>query len=155
MFLIFFQKNKYILILLIILALASFFRLYELETIPPGLYPAEAIGKIFYPENKGREGFFVNLIALSFSVFGISIWSLKIVSAIIGILTVLGLYLLTKELFNNTTIALLSSFFLATSFWHINFSRIGFRAILVPFILVFSFYFLFHGFRLACQSPEA
>ena len=37
--------------------------------------------------------------------------------------------------------------FLAVSFWHINFSRIGFRAILVPLILTFSFYLLFYGFR--------
>jgi len=42
---------------------------------------------------------------------------------------------------------LLSSFFLATSFWHVNFSRIGFRGILVPFVLVFAFYFLFRAFQ--------
>lgn len=152
--------NKKI-VILIILLIATFFRLWQLDIVPPGIYPDEAInaneaissaGKIFYPENNGREGFFINLIAMSFSIFGISIWSFKIVPAIIGILTVLGLYLLTKELFgylskNSTFIALLSSLFLAVSFWHINFSRIGFRAILVPFLLVFSFYFLFKGFR--------
>ncbi|MDP3995777.1 MAG: hypothetical protein Q8P74_00820, partial [bacterium] len=33
------------------------------------------------------------------------------------------------------------------SFWHINFSRIGFRAILTPLVLTFSFYFLFRGLR--------
>jgi hypothetical protein len=48
----------------------------------------------------------------------------------------LGLYFLTRELFGKETIALLASFFLATSFWHINFSRIGFRAIMAPFFLV-------------------
>ncbi len=158
----FLRKNKVLLFLLIILVIASFFRLWQLSSVPPGLYPDEAIngneaisnwGKLFYPENNGREGLFINLIALSFSIFGVSIFSLKIVPAIIGILTVLGLYLLTKELFsqyyenNSRSIALLASFFLATSFWHTNFSRIGFRAILLPFILVFSFYFLFRGFR--------
>ena len=172
----FFSKHKTILLLLLILAVASFFRLYGLETIPPGLYPDEAIngnqaisepGKIFYPENNGREGFFMGLISLSFGIFGISIWSLKIVPAIIGIFTVLGLYLLTRELFSlyaengsrrlaetrSRLIALFSSFFLATSFWHINFSRIEFRAILVPFVLVFSFYFLFRGFRTTLLRP--
>lgn len=158
-------KNKVIIFLIVILLISFFLRLWQLDSIPPGVYPDEAMnaneaisnpGKVFYPENNGREGFFINLIALSFSIFGISIWSLKIVPAIIGILTVLGLYLLTKELFSllikqsngQTIIALLSSFFLASSFWHINFSRIGFRAILLPFILVFGFYFLFKGFRL-------
>lgn len=147
-------------LLLIILGVAAFFRLWQLNTIPPGLYPDVAINgndaldsiktgdfKLFYAENNGREGLMMWLIAFSFSIFGASVWSIKIVAAIIGIATVLGLYLLTKELFNKN-VALLSSFFLAVSFWHNDFSRFGFRAILVPFVLVFSFYFLFKGFRL-------
>lgn len=157
-----FSKLAVIICLIVILGIAVFFRVWQLESIPPGLYPDEAINgnqaiseprKIFYPENNGREGLFINLIFLSFSIFSVSIWSIKIVAAIMGILTVLGIYLLTKELFVQCNearpryIALLSSFFLATSFWHMNFSRIGFRGILVPFILVFSFYFLFRGFR--------
>ncbi|MDI6602758.1 MAG: glycosyltransferase family 39 protein [Patescibacteria group bacterium] len=162
------QRNKTLIFLFIILAIAAFFRLWQLSSIPPGLYPDVAINgnealeslktgnfKIFYPENNGREGLMIWLIALSFSIFGVSIWSIKIVAAIIGILTVGGLFLLTKELFiketddkqQATSIALLSSFFLAVSFWHINFSRIGFRAILLPFVLVVSFYFLFKGFQ--------
>lgn len=162
--------KKYLFSLLVILVIAAFFRLWQLDLIPPGLYPDVAINgnealdslkegnfKVFYPENNGREGLMIWLIALSFAIFGVSIWSIKIVAAIIGILTVFGLYLLTKELFdsldskiyglNSEAIALLSSFFLAISFWHVNFSRIGFRAILLPFILVFGFYFLFRGFR--------
>ncbi len=202
------MRNKKLqigIILLIILAIASFFRLWQLDNIPPGLYPDVAINgndaldslktgnlnasyklfhnfKVFYPENNGREGLFMWLIALSFSVFGASIWSIKIVSATAGILTVLGLYLLTKQLFliensnlpkaspvrskslsataippeaertsNGASkveiVALLSSFFLALSFWHTNFSRIGFRAILLPFFLVFALYFLVRGYE--------
>ncbi|MBI2042601.1 MAG: glycosyltransferase family 39 protein [Candidatus Nealsonbacteria bacterium] len=155
------MKNKRtILLLLAIIAIAGFFRLWQLGTIPPGVYPDEAMnandaltspGKLFYPDNNGREGLFINLIALSFSVFGVSIWSLKIISAIAGILTVAGLYLLAKEMFwdkrEAEAIALLSSFFLAISFWHVNFSRISFRAILVPLVMTFAFYFLLKGFR--------
>ncbi len=155
-----------VIFLLIILIIAAFFRLWQLDSIPPGLYPDVAINgnealeslktgnfKVFYPENNGREGLWMWLLALSFSIFGPSIWAIKIVAAIVGILTVLGLFLLTKELFSSSSrvqalpVALLSSFFLAISFWHTNFSRIGFRAILVPFVLVFGFYFLFKGFR--------
>jgi 4-amino-4-deoxy-L-arabinose transferase-like glycosyltransferase len=151
-------KNKTFLLLLLVLAIASFFRLWQLNTIPPGLYPDVAINgndaldslktgdfKLFYPENNGREGIMMWLIAFSFSIFGASVWSIKIVAAFFGILTVLGTYLLAKELFNKN-IALLSSFFLAVSFWHVNFSRFGFRAILLPFVSVFGFYFLFKGF---------
>ena len=158
------MKKGELLFLVIILMIASFFRLWKLSIIPSGLYHDEAIngneaitlpGQVFYPENNGREGLYINLISLSFAIFGPSILAMKFVSATIGILTIPGLYLLTKELISQitdnkkqeTTIALLASFFLATSFWHTNFSRIAFRAILVPFILVFAFYFLFRGFR--------
>ena len=151
-------------VLLFILILSVFFRFWQIKNSPPGLYPDEAINgndaleslqdnnfKLFYPYNNGREGLFVWLISASFYLFGTSLWSLKLPSAIIGTLTVLGIYLFTKEIFiqkkSSTIIALLSSFFLAVSFWHVNFSRISFRAIIVPFSLVFSFYFLLKSFR--------
>lgn len=156
------NANKKILVsLAIILALAGFFRFWQLAQIPPGLYPDVAINgndalqalktnnlKIFYPENTGREGLFINLIALSFKFFGASVLAIKIVPAIIGFLTVLGLYLFTKSLFGwlgqnkSELIALLSSFFITIGFWHVNFSRLGFRAIMIPFCLVWAFYFL-------------
>ncbi|MBL7156518.1 MAG: glycosyltransferase family 39 protein [Candidatus Pacebacteria bacterium] len=153
--------KKEIICLVLIILLASFFRLWKLDSIPPGIYPDEAINanqalsepaKIFYPENNGREGLYINLVSLSFKIFNPSIWSFKIISVSAGILTILGIYLLTKELFqyaenSSRHIALFSSLFLATSFWHINFSRIAFRAILVPLLSCFGFYFLFKGFR--------
>ncbi len=58
------KKGKIILILSAVLIIASFFRLYNLKSVPPGLYPDEAMNgsnaleaietgeyKIFYPEN--------------------------------------------------------------------------------------------------------
>jgi len=156
------MSKKIMTCLLIILIIAGFFRLSKLTSIPPGLYPDEAMNgnnaltalktgefKIFYPENNGREGLFINIQAL-FLKFFLNFyphpepWMLRIVSAIIGILTVLGLYLLAKQLFNEK-IGLLSSFFLAVGFWHVNFSRVGFRAIMVPFCLVWFCYFLLRG----------
>jgi 4-amino-4-deoxy-L-arabinose transferase-like glycosyltransferase len=155
-----FCKRYSVFFIFIILVLAVFFRLYQLTTIPPGLYPDEAMNgnnaleaisaqggpssgwKIFYPENYGREGLFINLQAQSIKIFGNEPWALRIVSVLFGVLTVLGLYLLTKELFKKESVALFASFFLAVSFWHINFSRIGFRAIMAPFFLVWSLYFL-------------
>jgi len=144
--------NKYLLIIIVIIA--AFLRLYNITDLPPGLYPDEAMNgnnalealstgdfKVFYPENNGREGLFINIQALSIALFGNFPWALRIVSAIFGILTVLGIYFLVKEIFNKN-IALLSAFLLATSFWHINFSRIGFRAIMAPFFLTWGIYFL-------------
>ena len=138
-------------ILLLILTIAVFFRFYQLNSIPSGLWPDEAANgvdalkaldssdfRIFYPANNGREGLFINLQAISISLFGATPFALRLVSAIIGTLTVLGLYLLAKQLFNRR-IASVAAFFLAVSFWHVNFSRIGFRAIMLPFIMVFAF----------------
>ena len=151
-----FYKKKYLILLIVLIAI--FFRFWQLNNVPPGLYPDIATNgtdaiyanetgnwKIFYPANNGREGFFINLIALSFKIFGAGIWQLRLVGSIIGVLTVYGVYLLVKELFNENS-ALFASLFMATGFWAVNLSRIGFRAIMVPFILVFSFYFLLRKF---------
>lgn len=161
-------RNKYFFLFLIIIV-ASFFRLYNLSETPPGLYPDEAMNgnnaleanatdnyKVFYAENNGREGLFINIQAGFLKFLPNTPETLRLPSAIFGVLTVFGLYLLVKELFINKnrrekeTIALLSSFFLAISFWHINFSRIGFRAIMAPFFAVFALYF----FLKAIQFPE-
>ena len=170
--------------LILILVIATFFRLWQIQTIPPGLYPDEAMNgnnalealdtgdfKVFYSENNGREGLFINIQAIFLWLFGNKPWVLRLPSVIFGLFTVLGLFLLTRELFKispqtqisnltsqnhnlklktflnlqlakNEKTALLASFLLATSFWHINFSRIGFRAIMAPAFLVWGIYFL-------------
>jgi len=83
----------------------------------------------------------MNMIGIGFSIFGVGLWQLRLVGALVGVLTVIGVYLLGKELFNKN-VAVFASLFMATSFWAVNFSRIGFRAILVPLILVWGSLFL-------------
>src|SRR3989344_1745375 len=127
------MKNKKLLVissLLLILFIAVFFRFWRLDSTPPGLYPDVAINgnnaldslesndfKLFYPDNNGREGIFMWLISLSFWLFSPSVLTIKVVSDFFGTLTVLGLFLLAREIFSDSkernVIALLSSFFLA------------------------------------------
>jgi 4-amino-4-deoxy-L-arabinose transferase-like glycosyltransferase len=187
------NKTKYI-CLVGILIIAGFFRFYHLTTTPPGLYMDEAMDgvnaqnvaqtgqfKVYYPEDNGREGLYVNILAVAFKYHLLpdtAPWSVRFPAAVAGTLTVLGVYLLVSELFSesrkskvesrkedsesatspsstfnftlstfNSSIALLSAFLLATSFWHINFSRIGFRAILAPFCLVWACWFLLKAIR--------
>ncbi len=156
-------KNKRILnlvLLFLIVASAFVLRFYNIENAPSGIYPDEAVNGIdaldaittgnyqwFYPANNGREGLMMNLIAFSFQIFGVTALGLKFPSIIFGTLTVLGTYLLTKELFRSQRAGLLAAFFVAFSFWAINFSRISFRANMLPTILSFSFYYLFCGIR--------
>ncbi len=149
------NKRNSLIFLIAIIILASFLRLWQIKTIPPGFYFDEAMNgnnameawdtknfELFYPENNGREGLWINMMAPFLAIFGNEPWVPRAMAAIIGILTVIGLYFLTKTLFGSERTALFAAFFLATSFWHINFSRISFRAILAPFFLVWSFYFL-------------
>ncbi len=151
-------KTYFLLISIIILGL--FLRVYNINNTPPGIYPDEAVNgmsaltaettghyKWFYSDNNGREGLFINLIAFSFKFFGVSILTLKLTSIIFGTLAIWGIYLLGKELFKSEQIGLLSAFLMSVSFWSLNFSRIAFRAIMIPAILAFSFYFLFRGVR--------
>ena len=141
----------------LIMLVAFVFRFQDIKSIPPGLYPDEAMNgnnaiqaletgeyKIFYPENNGRDGLFINIQAQSLRIFGYHPWALRIVSALFGLLTVLGTYLLAKRLFN-WQIAAFSGFLLAVSFWHTLFSRIGFRAIMAPCLLVWGLYFFWRG----------
>ena len=84
-----------------------FFRFWHITDTPPGLYPDEAMNgnnaaqaletgafRVFYAENNGREGLFINLQAISLWLFGHEPWALRVVSAILGTITVLGIYLL-------------------------------------------------------------
>src|SRR3990167_4851534 len=106
-----FKKSWPYYLLILIILLGAFFRLNDLASVPTGIYPDEAKNandaietlktgnyKLFYPENNGREGLYIWLISLSFQLFGINIFALKLVSAIAGILTIWATYLLTKEL---------------------------------------------------------
>ena len=173
------SKHSWLLILTLIIA--GFLRLYHITTVPPGLYPDEAMNgnnalqaistgdfKTFYPENNGREGLFINIQALFLKFFGVNSpsqvlpgktwegepfsisggenwegkpWVLRLPSNIFGILTILGIYFLAKELFS-ARVGLLSAFFLATNFWHINFSHIGCRALMAPAFLTWSVFLL-------------
>ncbi len=155
-----FRRVLSFVLLLSILSIALFVRVYQLDSIPGGLYPDEAMNgvdglqaiesgdyRLFYPNNYGREGLFINLQALAVKYFGNTIPVLKFWSTIFGTLAVLGVYLLGKELFQRRAAGLIAAFLLATSFWAINFSRIGFRAIMVTFLLSFAFYFFFRGLR--------
>jgi len=150
----------YIVFIILIVFLAFFVRIYDIESFPPGIYPDEAVNgmdavnaneshnwKAFYENNNGREGLFINLIALGFGLFGVSIITLKIWSILFGTFTVLGMIFLGEKLFKSRRAGITAGFLTATSFWAINFSRIGFRAIMLPFVLVWSFFFLIRGIQ--------
>lgn len=154
------HKFFYLTLAAAIFAIAILARTYHITSLPPGVYPDEAVNgtdainaietghfQLFYPNNYGREGLFINLIALGFKIFGVNVITLKMWAVFFGILTIAGIMLLALELFGSYRAGLVAGFFYATSFWAINFNRISFRANMLPFVLVFTFYFLFKGLR--------
>src|SRR5580658_2555226 len=148
-----------------VICLAIFFRSYQLPTSPPGLFFDEAANgtdalhaihtgtwAVFYPQNGGREGLFINVQSLLLQATGIrEPWVLRSASAAFGVLTVLGVALLGKELLGRET-ALIAAFFMSVGFWHVNFSRIGLRAISAPFFLTWALFLLILSCRVLPQK---
>lgn len=133
-----------------VILLAVWFRFYDLQHFPRGLFPDVAANgedalrildgdwRPFYNTNNGREGLFFYLQAASLALFGIKVWPMYVASAVVGVLTVMATYLATRVFFGRLA-GLLAALFLATNAWHVTLSRTGFRAIMTPlFIAMFT-----------------
>ena len=153
------------LIPLLIVALAAFLRLYRLGEVPPAFNFDEAAHAtdavdilaghhfIFSPKLGGVEAFYMYVVAGAFYLLGPTPYAQRLVSALVGIATIWTTYLMVREMFadetesRRTRLAALTALGLATSFWHLNYSRIGFEVGMVPLFATLSFYFLWRGLR--------
>jgi len=144
-------------LLILIIILAFFLRIYKLGTVPPSLYWDEASlgynaysilktahdehGKFLPRTNFGAFGdykppLYIYATVPSIAVFGLTEFAIRFPSALFGTLTVLLTYFLAKKLLENEAVALLSALFLAISPWHLQFSRGAFEANLGLFFSV-------------------
>lgn len=161
-------KNVRIILLLIIL-IAIFFRLINLGQWPNlnhdeaiEAYDAYSILQIsrdhrgnFLPfcfpaysdKIDNRPPLNIYLLVPFIKIFGLNEFSIRLLSVIIGIFTIIVSYFLTQELFENKKIALLASFFLAISPGHIILSRLAHETILVPLFFSLGFLFLLKGLK--------
>ena len=78
---------------------------------------------------------------------GGSVFALRLTAAFVGILTVAATYWLGREMLADRRIAILAAALLAVSFWHVLFSRLGFRAVTQPFLQALTIAALFRGLR--------
>lgn len=153
------SQRKTLILLLLILAVATCVRFVDLNRLPQGVWMDEALKgveglqavhtgefRLFYPTNYGREGFWINVVGFAESIFGPNQFGVRFCSALVGTLTVLFVFLLARDLFTDR-IALLAAWFIATGFWHVLFSRLAFRAILVPFLLTAGLFFLTRAWK--------
>jgi len=89
---------------------------------------------------------FVRLYGLNLELLSPEQKTSILLSVSAGVLSVVGLYFLVKELFDEK-LAAISSFLLAVSFWHILVSKLGIKDIFTSFALIFTFYFIWCGLK--------
>ncbi len=146
-------------ILISILTLAAFLRLYNLGSFPALNADEAAIGYNAYSLletgkdehgnswpvhfqsfNDYKPGGYFYFVLPFVKLLGLNEWAVRLPSALFGIITVLLVYLLVKELFKDEAFALTSSFFLAISPWHIHFSRGGWEVNTATFLITLGFW---------------
>ncbi len=156
--------------LIVILLIAAFLRFYQLGSNPPSLTWDEAawgynayslgidardeFGKFLpydYLESFGdfKPPMYAYLDIVPVKLLGLNEFAVRFPSALFGILTVLITYLLTRRIFHNSPnrekYALLGSFFLAISPWHIMLSRAAFEANVATFFISFGVFAFLAG----------
>ena len=163
----FLKPNKYQLILILILLFAFFARTYQITEpfighqdfcnaqyanygqnylrygLQTNLIPIENIVPTtpenfqYYPNHLIFTGIFT---AISFLIFEVQEWSVRLVSVFFSLISIIVIYYLTKELWNKKT-ALLASFFLAFMPMTIYFGRITVSDTVVATFTVLCYYF--------------
>lgn len=147
------------------LAAGAALRLARLPELPLGLHYDEAANGIlaaeiargikhpvFIPSYTGKEVLFFYWAAAWMRVLGEGVLALRLTAAVAGICTVAAAAWATCELLHDREdapwIGAFTAAFLATSLWHLIFSRIGFRAITQPLLQALTVGALWRGLRL-------
>ena len=155
------MKRNLLLVLIVFVGL--FLRLYNLSEIPVGLHGDEvSIGYNAYSLLKTARDQDGNFLPLSFDQFGnfrapgyeyidipfvailgLNALAVRLPAAIFGSLTVLIFYYFLLEFFGKKSSALLGSFLLAILPWHINISRASSEAVIASFFVIFGIYLVY------------
>ncbi len=77
------------------------------------------------------------------AIFGIAPMGVRLPAVIYGVLSILGFYLLIKQLFKSRDLGLISAILLAINPWHLQYSRAGFEVTMLLTFLLFGLYFFF------------
>jgi len=153
-------KNKSFFILTFIIFIASFFRLYQLGSLPISLFGDEVdvayhsvslfttlrdyMGHLLptYIQSltEYRAPLLMYITAPFVGLLGSSPFVVRLPVALLGIASVYLLYLLVKKLFQSENAALLSSFILSVTPWHIHYSRASFEVVPLTFLILWGTY---------------
>jgi len=147
-------------LLILVMILAVFFRSYQLNSIPNEMISDHAEKlldiddvlngqtSIFFKRNTGREAFQFYLTALVIKILGtgVSFLSLKIGSGLMGLVTLIYVYRLGKEL-GNRWVGLLAMLLMGIAYWPNVISRIALRFSLYPLFVAPVMFYLIRGLR--------
>jgi hypothetical protein len=123
----------------------------KVDALPHGWLP------VFFVGNYGREPLFYYLLALSLAAVGARPLAIRLVPALTGVLVVLAVYWLARELLardeaaRGRRVALLAALNIATWYWLVHFSRFGIRPMLLALVVALTFACLLRGFRIGSQ----
>lgn len=161
------RDKKIILALVAIFVLGSALRFYNLGSHPAGLFCDEAglSYNAYLISKTGKDGqgntlpFYVNIfsprgpVAIydqipAIKIFGLNEFGSRFTAALIGTLTIFVGFFLALELFNKSFKAsVFTSLLIATSPWHIHFSRFATENIRLPFYFSLSLLLFLIGVR--------
>ncbi len=145
-------------ILFVILVIAAWFRFYALDTIPPGFTHDEAghghdaiaiehgARPLYETVGYGREPLYDYVVAWVMPLLGENYLTLRIVSALAGLLLIVVMHFWVRRAFDVPT-AIATSAFLATSFWAVMVSRQALRSALLPLMFTAAVYFMWQAVR--------
>jgi len=162
------MKNIKLALLITIFFLGLVLRLFQVSSVPTSLYWDEvAIGYNAHSiaqTAKDEYGQFLPLLFRSFDdykfpgqvyltspfvkVFGLNELSVRLPAVILGSLSILGLYFLTREIFpRQKKLPLVAALLLSISPWHIQFTRASFEAGSAFTLILFGLGFIWKYFR--------
>jgi 4-amino-4-deoxy-L-arabinose transferase-like glycosyltransferase len=145
-----------------VLLLGFGLRIVALDEAPPGLRYDELQNHlmasrvlagewpIYFSESWGHEPLYHYLQAMTLALLGQSDWSLRIPSVILGMIALAATWLVARKMLGRT-VALLSTAFLAISFWALLYSRVGLRVGGVTAFAALMIYFLWRCWE---RPPE-
>ena len=159
------RLSRWALLVIGVSALVIFFRVYRLDQVPPEMVSDHAEKlldiwdvlhgetHIFFPRNTGREAIQMYLTAGVIQLFGTgySFLSMKIGTAIAGLITLVYVYLLGEEV-GNRRVALLAMLLVGIAYWPNVITRVALRFSLYPLFVAPTLYYLLRGIRRSSRN---
>lgn len=157
--------EKYLLSFILVLSL--FLRIWNINKVPASLFGDEMdVGYHAYSILKTGRDYAGNFMPLHFhslaewrtplylysavptvALFGITPMGVRLPAVIFGVLSVLGIYMLVKELTKDKNLSLTAAFFLSINPWSLQYSRAGFEVTMFLSFLIFGLYFFFKSLK--------